>query len=99
MANAGAAPTKADAVASLAAKGLTPRGLTRAEAAAYVGLSARTFSRRVAEAKLPAPHPVTGRWDVRALDAVLDPAASRPSAAADSATDLRRAIDAAIEEA
>ena len=81
--------TRADAVASLMAKGISPRGLTRAEAAAYVGLGVRTFSARVAAGMLPGAHPATGRWDRAALDRAL-------GAAGEGGT-LRDAIDAAID--
>lgn len=83
--------TKAEATAALVAKGLTPRGLTRAEAAAYAGISERTFRRRVLEGKLPAAHAVTGRWDRAALDSVLGPSGQTEA--------IRDAIDAAIDAA
>lgn len=81
--------TKAAATAAIVAKGIVPRGLTRAEAAAYVGLSARSFSARVRESKLPPAHPVTGRWDRAALDRALGPTSDEEG--------MRAAIDAAIE--
>lgn len=83
--------TKSAAMAALIAKGLAPRGLTRAEAAAYVGLGDRAFARRVAEGKLPPVHPATGRWDRAALDRALGPVATTEA--------LRDAIDAAIDAA
>lgn len=85
--------TRAAAIAALAAKGIVPRGLTRAEAAAYVGLSERTFARRVAAGKLPGPHAATGRWDRVALDAALG-AAGQPAERG-----LRDQIEAAIADA
>lgn len=86
--------TKAAAIAALNAKGIVPRGLTRSEAAAYVGLSDRTFSRRVRDGLLPGPSPCTGRWDRLALDAALGaaPAPEPPSG-------LRDEIEAAIDNA
>lgn len=84
--------TKAAALRQLAAKGLAPRGLTRAEAAAYVGLGERAFAQRVADGKLPGAHPATGRWDRAALDRALGPAEPTREA-------LRDEIDAAIDAA
>jgi excisionase family DNA binding protein len=49
-----------------------PRLMTRAEAAAYYGLSASTFSGWVAAGRLPGPLPGTRRWDRKAIDASLD---------------------------
>jgi hypothetical protein len=46
--------------------------MTRAEAAAYYGLSASTFSGWVAAGRLPGPLPGTRRWDRKAIDASLD---------------------------
>lgn len=53
---------------------LTPRGLTRAQAAAYVGMSVDKFEKRVRIGSLPKPLPF-GRpqvWDRHALDRALD---------------------------
>ena len=52
----------------------TRRGLHRDEAAAYVGVSAVTFDRLVAEKMMPGPLKMFGRnvWDVRALDRAFD---------------------------
>jgi excisionase family DNA binding protein len=55
--------------------GLTPRGLSQAEAAAYLGVSAKTFRRQVKAGRLPGPMPLSSRrrvWDRAALDAHLD---------------------------
>lgn len=82
---------KADATAELVALGIAPRGLTRAQAAAYVGLAPRTFSRYVSQGKLPGAHPVTGRWDRVALDRAIGPAGTEDS--------IREKIEAAIENA
>ncbi|MBS0243891.1 MAG: helix-turn-helix domain-containing protein [Proteobacteria bacterium] len=85
--------TRAAGLAALKEKGLAPRGLTRAEAAAYLGISARTFSKRVREGKLPGANAATGRWDRVALDAALD--GSVPGRSAEA---LRSEIEAAIDE-
>ena len=52
----------------------TRRGLSRVEAAGYVGVSATTFDRLVGEAKMPKPKRIFSRlvWDVRALDLAFD---------------------------
>ncbi len=55
--------------------GITPRGLSLAEAAAYVGLSPRLFRREVNSGTLPPPLPFAGRrrvWDRGALDRALE---------------------------
>lgn len=62
---------RAAAIASLSSKGIVPRGLTRAEAAAYVGLCSRTFTKRVDGGELPGPSAATGRWDRVALDQAI----------------------------
>jgi predicted DNA-binding transcriptional regulator AlpA len=51
---------------------LEPRLVTRAEAAAYCGLSCQGFSRWVKNGRLPGPIAGTARWDLRAIDAALD---------------------------
>ena len=53
---------------------LPPRGLSREEAAAYIGLSAGTFDKLVGEGRMPKPIHVRGRrlWDSRALDQSFD---------------------------
>ena len=50
--------------------GLAPRGLSRVQAAAYVGVSATTFDALVREHLMPAPKRLRGRvlWDRLALD-------------------------------
>jgi predicted DNA-binding transcriptional regulator AlpA len=55
-----------------AASGLR-RGLSRPEAARYVGVSASLFDRAVAEGKMPKPFRLYGRvvWDVRKLDEAI----------------------------
>lgn len=48
----------------------TRRGLSRVEAAGYIGVSPATFDRLISEQKMPRPKRVYSRtiWDVRALD-------------------------------
>jgi excisionase family DNA binding protein len=50
--------------------GLAPRGLARAEAAAYVGVSAGTFTAMVGDGRMPPPKVIGTRlvWDRFALD-------------------------------
>jgi excisionase family DNA binding protein len=66
--------TKATAAASLAGVGLAPRGLTREQAAAYVGLSQNKFDDLVRDGAMPRPKCAGSRrlWDVRALDTAFD---------------------------
>jgi predicted DNA-binding transcriptional regulator AlpA len=51
-----------------------PRGLSREDAAAYVGVSARKFDELVADGRMPKPVRIDGRriWDRRALDQKFD---------------------------
>lgn len=65
----------------LADLGIQPRGLDRAEAAAYIGLSPASFDREVRDGRFPRPLPLAtgkgknrlrGIWDRAALDAALD---------------------------
>lgn len=53
---------------------LPPRGLSRLEAAAYIGISATKFDELVADRRMPSPKKIDGRyvWDVRRLDAAFD---------------------------
>jgi predicted DNA-binding transcriptional regulator AlpA len=46
------------------------RGLSRMEAAAYVGVSPTLFDRAVGDGKMPKPFRLYGRvlWDIRKLD-------------------------------
>lgn len=46
------------------------RGLSRAEAAMYIGISASKFDELVRDGRLPGPKRIDGRklWDVLALD-------------------------------
>lgn len=52
----------------------TRRGLSRVEAADYIGVSASKFDVLVADGRMPKPKKIDGRrvWDVRALDRCFD---------------------------
>lgn len=53
--------------------GLAPRGLTRAQAAAYCGCETLTaFDEWVRRGIVPKAMPGTSRWDRRAIDRALD---------------------------
>lgn len=53
---------------------LPPRGLSRTEAAAYVGISATKFDQLVLDGRMPRAKRIDGRnvWDLRALDRAFD---------------------------
>lgn len=53
---------------------IAPRGLSRVEAAAYVGVSPSMFDLMVSDARMPAPKQINSRvvWDRRALDTAFD---------------------------
>ena len=51
---------------------LTPRLLTRRQAAAYCGASVPTFNKWVLAGVLPQSISITNRWDRHALDAELN---------------------------
>lgn len=53
---------------------LPPRGLSREQAAAYLGISAGTFNAMVADGRMPAPKIINSRlvWDRHALDRAFD---------------------------
>jgi excisionase family DNA binding protein len=50
------------------------RGLSRTEAAVYVGISARKFDELVDDGRMPKPKMIDARriWDIRALDLAFD---------------------------
>lgn len=52
----------------------TKRGLSRVEAAGYIGVSPSTFDKMVLAREMPSPKCVGTRniWDVRALDLAFD---------------------------
>lgn len=53
---------------------LAPRGLSRVEAAAYIGVSATKLDEMVADGRMPGPKVIDSRrvWDLRALDIAFD---------------------------
>ena len=71
-----AATSKARGLDELRAAGLTPRLLSRIQAAAYVGLCPNAFDAAVGEGALPAPVALGASrrimWDRAALDEAID---------------------------
>ena len=67
-------PTKAAGHAMLARIGLPPRGLSRLQAAAYVGVGVVHFDRLVATGQMPRAVHMGERvvWDRQQLDAAFD---------------------------
>ena len=61
------------------------RGLSRDEAAMYVGVSAGKFDELVSDGRMPRPVRIDGRkvWDIRSLDVAFD-ALPRDNAEANS---------------
>ena len=55
-------------------EGTLPRGLSRRQAAAYVGVSPTTFNAMVADGRMPKPKQIGKRrvWDRHQLDAAFD---------------------------
>lgn len=50
---------------------LSPRGLSRVEAARYIGVSPTTFDKMVKDGRMPKPKPIYGRrkvWDRHQVD-------------------------------
>ncbi|WP_316190546.1 hypothetical protein [Bradyrhizobium sp. SZCCHNS2096] len=72
--------TETDALAGKRARAdvlpisLPPRGLSREQAAAYIGVSPSTFDKLVTEGAMPSPKRLRGRlvWDRKRLDACFD---------------------------
>jgi predicted DNA-binding transcriptional regulator AlpA len=62
-----------------------PRGLSRAQAAAYIGVSESLFDEMVADGRMPGPKRINGRvvWDRLRLDAAFEALPDRDQAAAD----------------
>jgi hypothetical protein len=76
---------------------MTPRGISRYEAAHYVGVTLATFSKWVASGTLPTPIPNTRRWDRKAIDLALDKASgiAHPAVVTEQAeTDWERKYEA-----
>ena len=57
-----------------------PRLMTGAEAAAYLGLTPASFTKWVADGRVPKPLPGTRRWDRKAIDLALDKISEIPPA-------------------
>ena len=55
-------------------EGTLPRGLSRRQAAAYVGVSPTTFDAMVADGRMPKPKHIGARrvWDRRRVDEAFD---------------------------
>jgi predicted DNA-binding transcriptional regulator AlpA len=53
---------------------LPPRGLSRAQAAAYIGVSPSLFDQMVRDGRMPAAKRINGRvvWDRRRVDEMFD---------------------------
>lgn len=53
---------------------LPPRGLSRTEAAAYIGVSPSMFDLMVRDGRMPKPKKVNSRtiWDIRRVDKFFD---------------------------
>ena len=66
-------PMKAEKGANLP-RNLPPRGLSRTEAAAYVGISPSLFDQCVEDGRMPKPKRINGRtvWDIRRIDKAFD---------------------------
>ena len=63
----------ADSERNVLPAGTLPRGLSRVQAAAYVGVSPTTFDRMIKDGLMPRPLRIYGRivWDIRKLDAAF----------------------------
>lgn len=65
--------TNRPAIVSQADVGLSPRGLSREDAARYAGCKTLSaFHDQVRRGILPGPIPGTHTWDKKAIDAALD---------------------------
>lgn len=55
-------------------RSLPPRGLSREQAAAYVGISPSLFDKLVADGRMPPAKRLNSRnvWDIRKLDVAFD---------------------------
>jgi predicted DNA-binding transcriptional regulator AlpA len=67
------------------------RGLSRNEAAMYIGISAGKFDELVGDGRMPAPRRIDGRkvWDVRELDLAFE---AFPLESDDAAEDWNAAV-------
>src|SRR3979411_607997 len=66
--------TKQDAVRAAKSIGAPRRGLSRIEAAIYIGIGLTKFDEMVADGRMPNPKRIDARkvWDIRALDPAFD---------------------------
>lgn len=55
-------------------RNLPPRGLSRTESAAYIGVSPSLFDMMVKDGRMPKPKNINSRtvWDIRRLDKFFD---------------------------
>lgn len=67
-------PLDPEPLAPIRIEAVPRRGLSRVEAARYVGISTTTFDKLVREGKMPEPFRIGSRmiWDLRKLDAAFD---------------------------
>lgn len=72
---------------------LAPRGLSRCEAAAYVGVSAGKFDDMVSDGRMPKAIEIDTRrvWDIRAIDRAFDALGGAERSAWDDLTEGPRA--------
>ena len=65
---------KASARRSTLPLSLPPRGLSRVQAAEFIGVSPSTFDKMVADGEMPAPKRIRGRviWDRKQVDCAFD---------------------------
>jgi predicted DNA-binding transcriptional regulator AlpA len=68
------------------------RGLSRIEAAMYIGVSARKFDELIADGRMPKPKRVDGRklWDIRELDLAFDALGDEAELADDTWSDFSK---------
>ena len=59
---------------ALAPRAITPRGLSRVQAAVYIGVGTTKFDQMVADGRMPKPKQIDSRtvWDRLELDAAFD---------------------------
>ena len=71
-----------------------PRGVSRVQAANYVGVSPVTFDRMVRDKFMPKPIRIYARavWDIRAIDAAFDALDSGPDGGEDNAIWSKAAV-------
>jgi excisionase family DNA binding protein len=57
-----------------ASRPIPRRGLSRVEAAMYLGIGTTKFDKMIADGRMPKPRRIDGRkiWDIRALDVAFD---------------------------